>query len=299
MKKSVSIIIPAYNSAKTLRYTLESIVNLKGDYVKETLIVDSSDDGNMPELMTAFKKHKNIKLIDAGTRVMPAIGRNIGAKKATGKLLVFFDADVIVNDDYLEHIVAAYNEGILAGGGSIIVPSSQKWHPVAVSQYYLQLNEYLPSGNKRPKEFFPGCNIFCDKKLFNKVGGFPEVRAAEDVLLGKAINKHTQQWFIPKATVAHLFRLDWLGIGKNQRMLGKYIAIYRKGEKHSIIYKGIFPLLLFPIFFTYKHALTIPRIFKSGIKNICKFLLITPLYSWGILFWTIGFTQGSLSNEDK
>ncbi|MCP4133783.1 MAG: glycosyltransferase family 2 protein [bacterium] len=296
-KEILSIVIPAYNSAKTLEHTLGAILKQEGNYIKETIVVDSSDNGQMEEFIKKYEP-KGITFINAGVRVMPAIGRNIGAKAATGKLLLFFDADVIPRPDYMGRIVEAYNAGYLAGGGSVDIPEFQKRNLVALAQLYIQVNEYLPGSKNRVKEFVTGCNNYCEREIFDKVGGYPEIRASEDVLYGLNVSKETPFWFLPGAVVGHIFRENWDGFLNNQKMLGKYVAVYRRQHSDSIIFKGIMPILLFPAFFGMKIIRIVPRAIAAGWVHAYRLLKVMPIFMLGLLYWTIGFTKESMQKSE-
>jgi glycosyltransferase involved in cell wall biosynthesis len=293
----VSIIIPAFNSTKTLRYAIPSIAGQDQAFIREVLIVDSSDDGKMDAFMREQEGLLPMRCINSGVRVMPAKQRNIGARAASGRLFVFLDSDVILEPDYITTIVARYRGGYSAGCGSVDLPAFQERKGIALAQYFLQLNEYLPLGGDRGMEFPTGCNTFCDRELFALVGGYPEVRAAEDVLFGISINARTTFWFIPDAKVAHVFREDWDSFRVNQEMLGKYVARYRKNGSSSIIFRGLFPLLLSPAFLALKVLRITPRILGSGWKRVFRFLQASPLFLLGLVFWTIGFTKELMGDD--
>lgn len=298
MDPQISIIIPSYNSTHTIHYTLEGLLNQKGGWLKEIFVIDSSDDGKIEEIKRKYTSPK-IKYIKAGVRVIPAIGRNIGASKSTGTLLVFLDADVIPINDLLASIVAAYNKGYRAGCGSVTMAEFQTNIPVVVAQYYLQLSEYIPAGPERVKEFPAGCVVFCDKDIFGKTGGYPEIRAAEDVLLGQAINKITPLWFVPSVCVAHIFREDLDGYLNNQKLLGRYVAVYRKQNSNSLLMNGVMARILFPAFYLYKLSLVMIRVLRTDKDHILKFFSVLPLFLRGLLHWTIGFIQGCQKAEGE
>ncbi len=227
MSKSISVIIPSYNSTATISYTLDAILSKQPDAIKEIIVVDSSED---PEFENIVRRYETLGVcfINAGIRVMPAKGRNTGAQHATGEILIFLDSDVIPADTYFQDILNALERGYLAGGGGITAPPFQKRNPIALAQYYLQLNEYIPAGKERIKPFLPGCNLFCHKDIFRESGGFPEIRAAEDVIFGINVSKITDVWFIPDARVSHIFRLSFTSFLTNQILLENTAALYRK-----------------------------------------------------------------------
>ncbi|NJK86647.1 MAG: hypothetical protein HC906_12450 [Bacteroidales bacterium] len=76
--------------------------------------------------------------------------------------------------------------------------------------------------------------------MFFEVGGFPEIRASEDSLLGMAISEKTNMIFIPQAIVYHIFRENEHHFLANQEMLGKYIFIFRKKQHTGFILKEYF-----------------------------------------------------------
>jgi len=295
MKNLISIIIPSYNSSKTIYYTLDSIKKQNGEYIKEIIIVDSSDDGSFERLRSEYNNSKYI-FIDAGIRLMPAIVRNIGAEKSSAKVLLFLDSDIILSDDYVEKLVQYYRKGFRAGSGAITIPSFQIDKPVVVAQYYLQLNEYIPFGKVRKRDFMPGCNFFCDRDVFFKSGMFPLIRAAEDTLLGLKIKKMTEIWFIPTISVGHIFREDKQGFMNNQFLLGKFTRIYKKEISGNIIYTGFITSLLSPLFFIAKSFLISSRIVKTGVNHTFRFFSVFHLFLAGLYHWTRGFVLGGDEN---
>lgn len=298
-KHSISVVIPCYNSEKTLVYTFNSLIAQKEDYINEVIVVDSSEKNITEKLVDEYNKttRKIFKYVRSGIRIMPAIGRNVGAKQAKGSILLFLDSDVILKENYIEQIIKAHSEGALAGGGGILIPEFQKKSFLVAAQHYLQLNEYLDAGKKRIKEIIPGCNIFCDKKIFNNVGGFPEIRASEDTMFCLNVKEKTDIWFIPDANVSHIYREEWKGFIRNQILLGKYISIYRKKNSRSLLYKSFFPVILAPAIYSVKHLIILRRIVKAGYKHNFNFVRVFPIFSFGIFCWTLGFVKGCFSKN--
>lgn len=289
--RAVSIIIPSFNSSRTLKLTLSSILRQDQAIIEETIVVDSSDDGMIADIKSEFGP-KGIRFITAGIKVMPAIQRNIGARLSRGKLLLFLDADVILEENYVAKILGYYDEGYMAGFGSVVLPEFQKKRFLPVAQYYLQLSEYMPRGPIREKAFFLGCSNFCDRRLFDASGGYPEIRASEDVLYGLNVSKLKSIWFFPEARVSHVFRDRWKGFLGNQKLLGKYVAKYRKRESNMSILRPSLALLLFPLFFTYKISRILQRIISAGPMNVFKLIYVFPVFLVGVISWSAGFVTG-------
>jgi glycosyltransferase involved in cell wall biosynthesis len=288
--KIASIVIPAYNSTNTLQYTLPSILAQDWSLIREAIVVDSSDNGEMSAFIAKYRE-SGIGFINSGRRVMPAVQRNIGARASSGELLVFLDSDVILEPDYVSKVVGYFRTGHSAGFGAIDIPDFQANKALPLAQYYLQLNEYLPRGGIRMMPFVSGCNNFCSREIFDAIGGYPEVRASEDVLFGIKVRERTPIWFFPDVHVAHVFREEWPGFKRNQELLGKYVAKYRTEASRSIAFRKPFPYLLYPAFLGAKLLRIVPRILVAGPGHALRLLRVFAIFFVGLCYWTNGFVK--------
>lgn len=295
----VSVIIPSYNSIKTIDYTINGLLKQsKQELIREIIIIDSSDDDVSHEFLKS-KQNDIIRVHRSGYRVMPAIQRNIGAKLATGKLLCFIDSDAFPEYNWIESIVDVYDKGTLAGGGSYKIPHFQQSNPIAYAQYFLEFSEFIGFGKPRIKDRFPSCNLFCDRELFVKVGGFPPIRASEDSLFGIETSKYTNMVFFPSIAVCHIFRETPGHFLSNQKLLGKYIYIFRRKAYDSFYLKGFWPYLLIPLFLIFKISRIFVRVLKTNSHNIVYFFLSLPLFLMGTIEWGKGFISGIESYEEE
>lgn len=100
MKDLVSIVIPLYNHAETIRYCLETTVMQSFDQSIEIIVVnDGSTDNSLAVVEQSLSEHpdwKNfiVKVITQENKGAPA-ARNLGAKEASGEFIIFIDADTI------------------------------------------------------------------------------------------------------------------------------------------------------------------------------------------------------------
>lgn len=289
----VSVIIPSYNSIATIGETIAGIKRQTSfSSIKEIIIVDSSDDEKSHEFLKE-QEDGTIRVVRSGYRVMPAIQRNIGAKEATGDLLCFVDSDAFPDEKWLEHILKAYDKGARIGGGSYQVPEQQRKSRIAYAQYFIEFSQFIGYGSEGPVQIVPSCNIFCDRELFMRDSGFPEVRASEDSLFCLKMGKYETLRYLPQAVVYHIFREKPGHFLSNQRMLGKYIFLFRRQSFDSFYYKGVFPYLLFPAFISFKFARIFLRVLRTGKShNITYFFLSFPLMVRGLTAWGKGFIGG-------
>ena len=294
MNPKISIIIPSYNSAKTIGSVLEAIAaQTRKELISEIIIVDSSDDAVTKEVLER-RVVPNVRIISAGTRVMPAVGRNLGAKNPGGDILLFLDSDTCLEKDYIEKVASVCETGARAGGGAILLPDFQRNKLMPLVQYFLQCNEFIDVGGTRKKRFIPSCNVFCERALFEKVGGFPEIRAAEDVMFCLNLIQHEPFWFLPQAKVYHIFREDLGSFFANQALLGEYVLRYRRlAYPEKFYYRGYFAVVFTPAFLVIKFCLITLRILRSRWEYIGKYLVTLPVFLVGLLAWGAGFARGA------
>lgn len=101
----ISVIMPVYNEEKDI---LGCLVSLKEQTYNdfEIVIVDDGSTDNTKKIVENFKKHyKNVSLIE-GKHKGPGFSRNLGVKLAIGEILVFVDADMTFDKDYIAKLIS-------------------------------------------------------------------------------------------------------------------------------------------------------------------------------------------------
>jgi cellulose synthase/poly-beta-1,6-N-acetylglucosamine synthase-like glycosyltransferase len=101
----VTIVVPAYNEEKVIRFKLENLMKL--DYPKDRLKIivvnDGSTDGTLQSIFEFQKAKKDIKIevLDNPVRKGKTYGLNLALQKAEGEVLVVSDADCFWPPDVL------------------------------------------------------------------------------------------------------------------------------------------------------------------------------------------------------
>lgn len=274
-------------------------LDMDNDALCEVIISDSSDIPLEIEYISELKYlHPKLKIISSESRQIPSSSRNIGAAQASGDYLLFIDSDAYPHQSWIDEILDSINKGFRAGGGSISLPPFQKKNLLAVSQYFLQFNEFLPRKGSQAIRFSPSCNLYCERELFHSIGGFPDIRASEDVLFGMKINESDSYWYNPEATVYHIFGTDKNRFRSNQKLLGEYVARYRKKEYGAIRRSVVFQILLFPFIPIIKTSLMVPRICRSGSSCFLMYLRALPGILAGLWYWSLGYMKGIFQVEE-
>lgn len=102
MDELVSIIMPAYNSERYIKETIESV--LKQTYKNfELIIVDDNSSDNTYEVIDKFSKIDNrIKKFKLSNNFGAAKARNLALKNSKGRFIAYLDADDIWYDEKIE-----------------------------------------------------------------------------------------------------------------------------------------------------------------------------------------------------
>lgn len=110
MNDKVSIIVPVYNMEDYLEECISSVVKQTYKNIELLLIDDGSKDGSYEKACELSKKNKFVIAIHQENQGSgPA--RNNGIKNATGKYVLFIDADDFLENDAVEKLVnVAKNE---------------------------------------------------------------------------------------------------------------------------------------------------------------------------------------------
>lgn len=141
----ISVIIPTYNKYPQNLFTLYSLENQEFDLSKVEVIL--IDDGSSDLSETIFLNHKFsflLKYIKCNQNIGRPAARNLGIKNSTGKILVFLDAEIIVEPNCLKihHQYHQKDDNLVLTGVMTIKALFSVFYP-GFSQYQLQQLEAL------------------------------------------------------------------------------------------------------------------------------------------------------------
>jgi cellulose synthase/poly-beta-1,6-N-acetylglucosamine synthase-like glycosyltransferase len=175
-----SVIIPARNAGATLAACLDGLAGegVPGQGVELLVVDDASTD-----CTRAIASRPRVRLL-SGTGNGPAAARNLGARSATGDVLIFLDADTMPCRGWLRAMLEPLeNPGVAAVKGRYY--SSQR----NLVARYIQLEfeeKYARLEKSRSIDFVDTGTAAFRRAAFEGVGGFDEsfpAQSAEDVEL--------------------------------------------------------------------------------------------------------------------
>jgi glycosyltransferase involved in cell wall biosynthesis len=176
---AVSFIVPAHNEERLLGATLRALgdaARTLGEPVEIIVVDDASTDDT-----AAIAKAHGARVLEVGCRQIAAT-RNAGAAAARADLLVFVDADTLVNGETVREAIAALREGATGGGCA--------FHFDGRLPLYGRVMAALANPLYRSLGLASGCFLFCTRAAFRAVGGFDEsLFGGEEGVLSRALRR--------------------------------------------------------------------------------------------------------------
>ena len=180
MKEQISIIIPTFNRANTLKKAIESVQTQTCENWKLIIIDDGSEDSTQ-EVLKDYLKDDRIKYYYQENQGV-SVARNFGAKLSSGDYLIFLDSDDIFFPDLIKNIYEAefYKYDLICWEVLKIIDGEKSfWKPKRLSKMYKSIKASFLSGS-----------ICYRKNLFLKAGGYdPKITFGENYELGLRISQ--------------------------------------------------------------------------------------------------------------
>jgi glycosyltransferase involved in cell wall biosynthesis len=158
--RMISIIIPAHNEEKYLGATLEALERQNYGWFEVVVVANGCTDA------TADVAHRRCQRLIVLSQKSLGVARNLGARMAKGEILVFLDADTLLNRSALKTIAREFTPGHAAG--------TLKGQPDRGRLHYKLV--YLLKNFEHRTQLHLGSSgvIICWRENFIKTGGFDE-----------------------------------------------------------------------------------------------------------------------------
>jgi glycosyltransferase involved in cell wall biosynthesis len=160
---TVSVIIPTFNEEDYLPHLLESLYIQNVKY-NEVIIADGN---STDKTISIAKEYKCLTCEGVGH---PSIGRNNGAKLATGDLLLFIDADTILPKNVLERFITEMETNDL----QCAIPVYTPYDGNIFIKMLFSLSNKLMFLVRKKIQYGAGYFIAIKKDVFDLLTGFDE-----------------------------------------------------------------------------------------------------------------------------
>jgi len=193
----LSVIIPStIGNANTLKITLNALKEQKTTIPFEVLVINDGFDEHISTIVRIYQKYLNLRFFPRENDKCVSRSRNIGAKEAQAKYLVFIDSDVVLNPMALNnyYIFLTARKNICIWGEY----TSDKVADRRAGFFNKKFEEYINSERNiillfKPYSYAYSGNFGIEKELFFKVGAFNEIFVGyglEDVEFGYRLYKN-------------------------------------------------------------------------------------------------------------
>lgn len=129
--KLISIIIPVYNSEKTLDRCITSIINQSYKNLEIIIVNDGSTDGSL-EICQKYSKFDN--RINTFNQCNKGVGssRNLGLNSCKGEYILFIDSDDLIEENYIKTLYQSAiltDADIIESGARVILNNNVQIYP--------------------------------------------------------------------------------------------------------------------------------------------------------------------------
>ncbi|ARN74514.1 glycosyltransferase [Oceanicoccus sagamiensis] len=281
VERKISVIIPAYNEAKTLPVLVDSVLRFLGVHFELQIVV--VDNGSDDDLYGALQDYDLVyKRLD--DKVYPSVARNIGASLAQHHVLVFFDGDTEILAPWAARIDDIWGElsadAALVTGAKCIVPHN----PSFLEKYWFGMLGALEAPG-----YINGCNIITNRTTFNRVDGFDSrLETGEDV-------DFSSRCKAAGAVIRHdaMFKLIHHGYPKSLKGFINRETWHSKGDFLDFSHFINSRVAVLSVVFLLLHIAALLFIPWSGYLSVCSLVLLVLLclLSSYIKFQQMGLKQ--------
>jgi GT2 family glycosyltransferase/ADP-heptose:LPS heptosyltransferase len=234
----VSIVIPLYKSDLVIKEQIQRWVTDDGLRAEIIYVDDRCPKGSKRAVFQSWNKRRDkqkylVKLVLSENNLGFGGACNLGARYASGKYLVFLNADTIVTPNWLMPMVELFDDEKVAIVGNLHIKDGGEWHgsiDSAGSEWtwehlnFMHVGRHIFNGKLLEKPYFPhdapaeimsvgeremvtGCCFMIRRNVFDEVGGFnPNYRIGywEDSELCLMVREHGYKiMFQPESVIYH------------------------------------------------------------------------------------------------
>jgi len=281
----ISVVIPSYNTASTIGQTLEALSRQVTTRSFEIVVVDCSADDSVQSICERFAR---VRVLREAKRFNPGEGRNIGARAAAGRLLIFVDADVHLSESALDAAFAYYEAGHSMFGGALELDESEATSASYLEHYFFN-HEAQALRPACPRANLSSALMVVERELFLSAGGFADIPRMQDTELSERMARRgVSLSFTPSVLGYQVQDSPMPQVLRKVRVNGRNLYFIRYGEA-SWLRNGLFFFLL-PAMALAKVTRIVTRHlrYQDARRRGITLRLVPLLYLAGA-HWMVGF----------
>jgi glycosyltransferase involved in cell wall biosynthesis len=276
----ISIIIPSYNEKDVLAKCVESLGFQTYTDFEIIVIDDGSTDGTLEILKNLKKTIPDFKFAKQNHKGAGA-ARNFGERLAKGKILVFVDADMTFDKNFIKKLVAPIEEGPSSQSYAEVKGTFSKeenvsnWNNVWARCW--NANEGWEDKKRHPKNYPDTQPVFRAilKSEFDRVGGFTPGGYDDDWSLSKKLGYEAIN--APGAVFYHKNPDNLIEIFNHAKWVGK--------RKYKLGFLGD----LFGLVRSSLPVSLVMGLIKGLMINDLRFVIFKVVYDFGVFVGILEF----------
>ncbi|MBW8011264.1 MAG: glycosyltransferase [Chloroflexi bacterium] len=293
-RPKVSVVIATHNAAKVLDKCLAALVKQVSTHQVEIIVASSSTDGTAKIVQENFPE---VNLLHFDEPFSIPLLRQKALDNSKGEIIAILDPYSIIDDDWLEQMMAAHsNLPNLVIGGAVEIFSEE---PPGISNWTIYIHEYggfMPPLKEGVVSILPGSNISYKREALSKI---KTLKLKQRGFWKAYANWHLEDeghklWLAPSIVVRLWKPIPFFNFLRTRFHHGRCYASMRVAD--SSFTKKLIHALKTPLLpFVFSWRLTMDFWPKSRDRG--KYLLASPLlfllnFSWA-LGELIGYLRGS------
>jgi len=237
---NLSIIIPTYNDASTIRQVLESILELDYPSRFEIIVVDDCSTDETFEILKEFLSMNKITVVRHERNMGLASAYNSGISSSSGDFLLLLQSDCVPKSkSWLRELV-----DVMLSDEKIAIVSSKNQLSEEVWNTYGFLDKLYSAKELLPRTLYFGRGVLIRKSVFEKVGLFDDKShklAGEDFDFFIRVKKFGYKIICTNSILLHLHSIRQRSLWKKLQKEFLYgMAEAKVVRKHwKFIYGGL------------------------------------------------------------
>lgn len=275
----ISVVIPAYNSEKTIKACLDSVFLQETDLKYEVIVADSSLDDTPGIIKSQFPQ---ARLIHSEKRMSCGEARNVGIKSSKADIIISLDSDCVVpSKSWMNEIFESHKKYDVV---SCRIINGNPKSLFGWSLFLMEFCNWLTNEDKVVKLLL-GYNVSYKRAIFEKYGYFPKLNFGDELMFHSKIRESL--FFKGTTVVKHINRTGMWDILNHSFEMGVGGGIARarcRDLQGSFLVQYPFLIFLIPFY----------RLFLTGYRSaqagyFLNFLLVSPLVFINAIYYTAGF----------
>lgn len=203
-KPSVSIVVPAFNSGRTLRRCLESVLALKYPSKPQIIVVDDASTDGTAKVLREFSR--KITVVTNKRNLGKAASLNKAIRMSRGEIVACIDSDTYPNSNALLDMVRHFSEDKVGSVVALVCVDKPKnlLQRIQQVEYFVSFGFWHTALSRLDGLLVtPGPMSLYRRKALSDIGGFDEENITEDMEI--ALHLQERGWAIRCTTDAKIY----------------------------------------------------------------------------------------------